>query len=62
MHIPVPLVGVGDRALCSVPGAVLIGAWVAGPGRGPGLMVIVVEGSHGPWSVWPAAVLVCGGG
>ena len=35
--------------------------WAAGAGRGPGLTVIVVEGSHVPGSVWPAAVVVCGG-
>ena len=35
--------------------------WAAGEGRGPGLTVIVVEGSHVPGSVWPAAVVVCGG-
>ena len=32
-----------------------------GGGRGPGLMVTVVEGSHVPWSVRPAVVVVCGG-
>ena len=31
------------------------------PLLGPGLTVIVVEGSHVPGSVWPAAVVVCGG-
>ena len=36
--------------------------WVAGAGRGPGLTVTEVEGSHVPGSVWPAAVVVCGGG
>ena len=35
--------------------------WAAGAGRGPGLTVIVVEGSHVPGSVWPAAVVLCGG-
>ena len=35
--------------------------WVAGAGRGPGLTVTEVEGSHVPGSVWPAAVVVCGG-
>ena len=35
--------------------------WAAGAGRGPGLTVIVVEGSHVPGLVWPAAVVVCGG-
>ena len=32
-----------------------------GAGRGPGLTVTVVEGSHVPGSVWPAAVVVRGG-
>ena len=37
-------------------------AWeVAGAGRGQGLTVTEVEGSHVPRSVWPAAVVVCGG-
>ena len=35
--------------------------WVAGAGRGPGLTVTEVEGSHVPRSVWLAAVVVCGG-
>ena len=35
--------------------------WVGGAGRGPGLTVTVVEESHVPGSVWPAAVAVCGG-
>ena len=35
--------------------------WAGGAGQGPGLRVIVVEGSHVPGSVWPAAVVVCGG-
>ena len=35
--------------------------WAAGVGRGAGLTVIAVEGSHVPGSVWPAAVVVCGG-
>ena len=35
--------------------------WVGGAGRGPGLTVTVVEGSHVPGSVWLAAVVVCGG-
>ena len=35
--------------------------WVGGAGRGPGLTVTVVEGSHVPGLVWPAAVVVCGG-
>ena len=35
--------------------------WAGGAGRGPGLTVIVVEGSRIPGSVWPAAVVVCGG-
>ena len=35
--------------------------WAGGAGRGPGLTVMVVEGSHVPGSVWPAAVVVCGG-
>ena len=35
--------------------------WAAGAGRGPGLTVIVVEGCHVPGSVWPAAVVFCGG-
>ena len=35
--------------------------WAAGAGREPGLTVIVVEGSQVPGSVWPAAVVVCGG-
>ena len=32
--------------------------WVAGAGRGPGLTVTEVDGSHVPGSVWPAAVVV----
>ena len=47
--IPVPLVGVGGRASCAVPVW-----WAAGAGRGPGLTVIVVDGSQVPGSVWPA--------
>ena len=35
--------------------------WAGGAGRGPGLAVIQVEGSQVPGSVWPAAVVVCGG-
>ena len=35
--------------------------WAGGAGRGPGLTVILVEGSHVPGSGWPAAVVVCGG-
>ena len=35
--------------------------WAGGAGRGPGLTVIVAEGSDVPGSVWPAAVVVCGG-
>ena len=35
--------------------------WVAGTGRGPGLTVTEVEGYHIHWSVWLAAVVVCGG-
>ena len=35
--------------------------WVAGAGRGPGLTVTEVEGSHVPRLVWPAARMVCGG-
>ena len=35
--------------------------WVAGAGRGPGLPVTEVEGSHVPVSVWPPAAVVCGG-
>ena len=35
--------------------------WAGGAGRGPGLTVTVVEGSHVPGSVWPAVVVVCGG-
>ena len=35
--------------------------WAAGAGRGLGLTVILVEGSHVPGSVPPAAVVVCGG-
>ena len=35
--------------------------WAGGAGQGPGLTVIVVEGSHVPGSFWPAAVVVCGG-
>ena len=34
--------------------------WAGGAGRGPGLMVTVVEGSPVPGSVWPAVVVVCG--
>ena len=34
--------------------------WAGGAGRGPGLTVTVVEGSHVPGSVWPAVVGVCG--
>ena len=33
-----------------------------GAGWGPGLTVTVVEGSHVPGLVWPAVVVVCGGG
>ena len=60
MNIPVPLVGVGGRASCAVPGAVLFGRQRGRVG-GPGLTVTVVEGSHLPGSVSPAAVVVCGG-
>ena len=35
--------------------------WVGGAGRGPGLTVTVVEWSHVPGLVWPAAVVVCRG-
>ena len=35
--------------------------WAGGAGRGPGLTVLVVEGSHVPGLVSPAAVVVCGG-
>ena len=35
--------------------------WAGGAGRGPGLTVTVVEGSHVPRSVWLAVVVVCGG-
>ena len=35
--------------------------WAGGAGRGPGLTVTVVEGSHVPGSVLPAVVVVCGG-
>ena len=36
--------------------------WLTGgAGRGPGLTVTVVEGSHVPGSVWPAVVVVCRG-
>ena len=35
--------------------------WAGGAGRGPGLTVTVVEGSHVPGSVWLAVVVVCGG-
>ena len=35
--------------------------WAGGAGRGPGLTVMVVEGSDVPGSVWPAVVVVCGG-
>ena len=35
--------------------------WAGGAGRGPGLTVTVVEGSHVPGSVWPAVVVVCRG-
>ena len=35
--------------------------WAGGAGWGPGLTVLVVEGSHVAGSVWPAAVVVCGG-
>ena len=42
--------------MCSAWGRTV---WLAaGAGRGPGLTVIVVEGSHVPASVWPAAVVV----
>ena len=45
--------------MCSASGNTVW--WAAGAGRGPGLTVIVVEGSHVPGLVWPAAVVVCGG-
>ena len=35
--------------------------WAGGAGRGPGLSVMVVEGSHVPGSVLPAVVMVCWG-
>ena len=35
--------------------------WAGGAGRGPGLTMIVVEGSHVPASVLPAAVVISGG-
>ena len=35
--------------------------WVGGAARGPDSMVTVAERSHVPGSVWPAAVVVCGG-
>ena len=35
--------------------------WAGGAGRGPGLTVIVVEGSQVPRLVWLAAVVVCWG-
>ena len=35
--------------------------WAGRAGRGPGLTVTVVEGSHDPESVWPAMVVVPGG-
>ena len=35
--------------------------WAGGAGRGRGLTVTVVEGSHVPGSVWPAVVVVFGG-
>ena len=45
--------------MCSAWGRTV--CWAAGAGRGLGLTVIVVEGSQAPGSVWPAAVVVCGG-
>ena len=60
MDIPVPLLaGGGSGIVCSSWGRTVW--WAAGAGRGPGLTVIVVEGSHVPGSRWPAAVVVCGG-
>ena len=35
--------------------------WTGGAGRGPGLTVTVVKGSHVSGLVWPAVVVVCGG-
>ena len=58
--IPVLLVGVGGRASCAAPWGCTMW-WAAGAGRGPGLTVTVVEGSHVPGLVWPAVVVVCGG-
>ena len=59
MDIPVPLLGVGWGIVCSPWGRTVW--WAAGAGRGPGFTVIVVQGSHIPGSVWPAAVVVCWG-
>ena len=35
--------------------------WAGRAGRGPGLTVTLVEGSHVPGSVWLAVVVVCAG-
>ena len=60
MGLPVPLGGRGGSGIVrSLWGRTVW--WAAGASRGPGLTVIVVEGSHVPGSVWPAAVVVCGG-
>ena len=60
MDIPIPLLGLDGRASCAVPRRRTVW-WAERAGRGPGLTVIVVEGSNVPGSVWPAAVVVCGG-
>ena len=60
MDILVPLGGDGGSGIVRSPWGRTVW-WVAGADRGPGLTVIVVEGSHVPGSVWPVAVVVCGG-
>ena len=59
MYSGPPVGGGGFGIVCSAWGCTAW--WAAGAGRGPGLTVIVVEGSHVPGLVWPAAVVVCRG-
>ena len=60
MDIPVPPGGGGRSGIVRSLWSCTVW-WAAGAGRGPGLKVTVVEGSNVPGSVWPAAVVVCGG-
>ena len=50
VNIPVPLVGLGGSGIVRSP-LRRTAWWVAGAGRGPGLTVTEVEGSHVPGSV-----------